>query len=99
MRSFKVLEKLKICEKKLNIPNPLAKNAEWINERKHLEESRQNDVHEVVLSSTSNDSNGLPIAQAVEGTQTNLFEEIVAALKQGIKCIPVLSGDEGKNWR
>ena len=53
--------------------NPLAKNAEWINERKHLEESRQNDVHEVVLSSTSNDSNGLPVAQAVEGTQTNLF--------------------------
>ena len=33
------------------------------------------------------------------GKKDWVYEEIVAALKQGIKCIPVLSGDEGKNWR
>jgi 5,10-methenyltetrahydrofolate synthetase len=68
--------------------NPLAKNIEWITERKHLEESRQEDVHEVVLSTISTStststkskseephSNSVSVASAtiVEGTQTNVF--------------------------
>ena len=54
--------------------NPLAKSIDWINQRKELETSIHNsDVHEVVLSSSSTSVDGLPLAQAVEGTQTNVF--------------------------
>jgi 5-formyltetrahydrofolate cyclo-ligase len=54
--------------------NPLAKDSEWINQRKELEKNVQHEnIHEVILSSSSLDNDDQPIAQAVEGTQTNVF--------------------------
>lgn len=54
--------------------NPLAKDSDWINQRKELEKNVQHEnIHEVILSSSSLDNDGQPIAQAVEGTQTNVF--------------------------
>jgi 5-formyltetrahydrofolate cyclo-ligase len=64
---------VEICGKPRD--NPLAKNVEWIAERKGLEEriSNQINIHEVILSSASIDINDQPLSQVVEGTQTNVF--------------------------
>ena len=55
--------------------NPLAKNADWILERKSLEARRGADVHEVVLASEDGQA-------AIEGTQTNFF----AVMRDGTVC-------------